>query len=177
MAWFRSKTCGGGTYNTLCVVPIGGLPIFRSETEWCLFYYNSTACGPIKDDAQSRMLTYSLTYHNANGALGVLTVILVSVLHSWCVHGCIVPNLRRVNLLLSLTLATVLQLCLTVNFLEGIITRPIVQKSRESNIPLWLTLPILGCFLTGSITLFSKSSILQRNAGTENFWPGEQQLT
>lgn len=135
-----------------------------------------------------------------------------------------------------------IKLALTVNFLEGIITRPIVQKSRESNIPLWLTvslwcfawresflphsfratfllfvfqLPTIGCFAigayrkrraltsmlfvlsrystreatstfaffiqsdsylpsfaAGAITLFSPSSVSQRNAGTDQFWPG-----
>jgi hypothetical protein len=72
----------------------------------------------------------------------------------------------------AIALFTVLMLALTVNFLEGIITRPIVQKSRESNIPLWLTLPTIGCFAIGAITLFSPSSVSQRNAGTDQFWPG-----
>ena len=26
---------------------------------------------------------------------------------------------------------------------------PIVQRSKESNIPLWLTFPIVGCFTVG----------------------------
>jgi hypothetical protein len=33
--------------------------------------------------------------------------------------------------------------------LQAIITVPIVQRSKESNIPLWLTLPIVGCYTTG----------------------------
>jgi hypothetical protein len=77
MAWFRSKTCKAGTYNTLCVVPINGLPEHNSEDEWCLAHYNSTRCAPIRNDAQRKMLAYSLTFYNVNGALGVLTVIMV----------------------------------------------------------------------------------------------------
>ena len=33
--------------------------------------------------------------------------------------------------------------------LQAIITVPIVQRSKESNIPLWLTLPIVGCYTLG----------------------------
>lgn len=38
-----------------------------------------------------------------------------------------------------------------------------------------LQFPIIGCFFTGALMLYSPSSILQRNAGTENFWPGTPQ--
>jgi len=37
----------------------------------------------------------------------------------------------------------------TLCVLQGIISLPIVQRSKESNIPLWLTFPIAGCFLIG----------------------------
>ena len=37
----------------------------------------------------------------------------------------------------------------TLCVLQAIITVPIVQRSKESNIPLWLTLPIVGCFTVG----------------------------
>jgi hypothetical protein len=37
----------------------------------------------------------------------------------------------------------------TLCILQAIITVPIVQRSKESNIPLWLTLPIVGCYTTG----------------------------
>lgn len=42
----------------------------------------------------------------------------------------------------------------TLCVLQGIISLPIVQRSKESNIPLWLTFPIAGCFLIGSILLY-----------------------
>jgi hypothetical protein len=37
----------------------------------------------------------------------------------------------------------------TLCILQAIITVPIVQRSKESNIPLWLTLPIVGCYTAG----------------------------
>ena len=37
----------------------------------------------------------------------------------------------------------------TLCVLQAIITMPIVQRSKESNIPLWLTFPIVGCFTVG----------------------------
>lgn len=42
----------------------------------------------------------------------------------------------------------------TLSVLQGIISLPIVQRSKESNIPLWLTFPIAGCFLIGVILLY-----------------------
>ena len=42
----------------------------------------------------------------------------------------------------------------TLSVLQGIISLPIVQRSKESNIPLWLTFPVAGCFLIGVILLY-----------------------
>jgi hypothetical protein len=42
----------------------------------------------------------------------------------------------------------------TLCILQDIISLPIVQRSKEANIPLWLTFPIGGCFLIGSIILY-----------------------
>ena len=42
----------------------------------------------------------------------------------------------------------------TLSMLQGIISLPIVQRSKESNIPLWLTFPIAGSFLIGVIILY-----------------------
>lgn len=65
-----------------------------------------------------------------------------------------------------------LQLSLTVHLVEGIITKPIVQKSRERNIPLWLVLPMVGCLLTGALLLFLPSSALRYDIGETYYWPG-----
>lgn len=131
MAWFRSKFCVQNTYNTECVVPIRGLPDFTSEDEWCKEYYDNMRCSGIKNNAQGKMIRFSYTFYNLNGAVGVITVLLVSIDKYQIFDVAVIPC-SRTNTRFD-------QLCLTVNFLEGIITRPIVQKSRESNIPLWLT--------------------------------------
>jgi len=47
----------------------------------------------------------------------------------------------------------------TLNVLQAIITLPIVQRSKESNIPLWLTFPIIGSYMIGYVLLFSETSI------------------
>jgi hypothetical protein len=60
-------------------------------------------------------------------------------------------------------------LFLMVNSLERIISKPIVQKSREQNVPAWLTLPTLGCALVGAIYQYSPSSLLA-DASTGNGW-------
>ena len=61
---------------------------------------------------------------------------------------------------------------LIVNSLERIITKPIVQKSRESNVPAWLSLPSITNMLVGGILLFSQSSLLNTNSGSESSWIG-----
>jgi hypothetical protein len=40
---------------------------------------------------------------------------------------------------------------------ENVITVPIVQRSKESNIPLWLTLPAVGCCAIGYLLAFRDS--------------------
>ena len=59
-----------------------------------------------------------------------------------------------------------------VKVLENVITRPILAKSKERNIPLWLTLPCIGCTATGVALLFSPSSILKLGAELSKSWPG-----
>jgi len=43
----------------------------------------------------------------------------------------------------------VLLMWVILNLLQAIITLPIVQRSKEGNIPLWLTVPIVGCYTIG----------------------------
>lgn len=60
---------------------------------------------------------------------------------------------------------------LTICMLEGIITKPIVQASRESNAPAWMFVPIVGCFSLGAVFLFNASSIFE--GGTRaHVWVG-----
>ncbi|KAL7518360.1 hypothetical protein ACHAWX_005623 [Stephanocyclus meneghinianus] len=58
-----------------------------------------------------------------------------------------------------LALLLVALMWVTLSVLQGIISLPIVQRSKESNIPLWLTFPIAGCFLIGVILLFGPRSV------------------
>lgn len=76
-AWFRSNTCRNDTYNTLCVVPIDGLPLFDNETEWCEFYYNSTDCEGIRNEAQLEVSKHSYTYYLLNAVVGMIVFFLV----------------------------------------------------------------------------------------------------
>lgn len=139
LSWFRSYFCPVGTANSLCKVPIGGGADFSSEMDWCIYNYNATNCGEIRNNAQTDMEVTLLTYY---GALG-----------GW---GCI---------LLFLML-------LMMNSLERIISKPIVQKSRETNVPAWLTLPTLGNGLVGSVLLYSQASLLSTDSGADYEWIG-----
>lgn len=65
-----------------------------------------------------------------------------------------------------------LLLLLSLGLLHQIISFPIVQRSKEANIPLWLTFPIIFCIAMGSILLFSPSSVLGNQKGTELYWIG-----
>jgi len=64
----------------------------------------------------------------------------------------------------------VILLVLAVNVLEGIITKPVVQSSRESNVPAWLMLPTVGSVAIGLTFLYSKSSVL--SAQSRENWVG-----
>ena len=52
-------------------------------------------------------------------------------------------------------------LLLVVNSLERIISKPIVQKSRESNVPGWLTFPTIATAFVGLVYYISPSSVLR----------------
>mmetsp|Transcript_2879 Transcript_2879/g.5258 ORF Transcript_2879/g.5258 Transcript_2879/m.5258 type:complete len:751 (-) Transcript_2879:1131-3383(-) len=58
-------------------------------------------------------------------------------------------------------LLLVVLMWVTLCVLQAIITLPIVQRSKESNIPLWLTSPIVGCYLVGYVLLYTRTSIAE----------------
>jgi len=66
----------------------------------------------------------------------------------------------------------VILLLLSLGLLEGIISAPIVQRSKETNISLWLTFPIIFCFAGGLTLLFSPSSLLTNDSGSDIYWIG-----
>ena len=69
-----------------------------------------------------------------------------------------------------------IQLFLIVNTLERIISRPMVQKSRESNVPAWLSLPTIGCSIVGAVFRYSPSSVLSARSGSTYSWIGTAYL-
>ena len=66
----------------------------------------------------------------------------------------------------------IILLLLSLGLLEGIISAPIVQRSKETNISLWLTFPIIFCFAGGMVLLFSPSSLLTNDSGSDIYWIG-----
>ena len=65
-----------------------------------------------------------------------------------------------------------IQLFLLVNTLERIISKPLVRKSRQSNVPAWLSLPILSCVIFGLVYTYAETSGLSARSKTEANWIG-----
>jgi len=63
-------------------------------------------------------------------------------------------------------------LFLALTLLEGIITAPIVRSSKQANIPFWLTLPIIGCIVGGSLLLFSPTTVTGDDSSDQVYWIG-----
>lgn len=63
------------------------------------------------------------------------------------------------NAIWALVLALIMWVTLCV--LQAIITLPIVQRSKESNIPMWLIVPIVGSFAIGYLLNYSRSSVTE----------------
>ena len=61
---------------------------------------------------------------------------------------------------------------LMINSLEIIISKPIIQKSRETNVPSWLLLPTVLNALAGALFEFSPSSLLNTISGAGGEWIG-----
>ena len=66
----------------------------------------------------------------------------------------------------------IILIMLALGVLEGIISPNLVQRSKESNISLWLTLPIVGCFAGGSALLFAPQAISNGSSYNGLFWIG-----
>lgn len=61
---------------------------------------------------------------------------------------------------------------LQVDTLHDIISRPLVHKSFESNIPMWLSLPTIGSALFGAGLSFAQSSVLNVASGSRGRFIG-----
>uniref|UniRef100_A0A6U6ETL4 Transmembrane protein n=1 Tax=Odontella aurita TaxID=265563 RepID=A0A6U6ETL4_9STRA len=75
----------------------------------------------------------------------------------------------------GLILIVLLYLALTL--LQGIITAPIVASSKQTNVPMWLSLPAVGCLVGGTVFLFSPSSATGDQSGRNVFWIGVTYMT
>lgn len=139
-----------------------------SERDWCLDRYQATNCTAIRDAAQDEVENLMVKFFNTNLALGVILVLVVSQAYAMCsVRLC-----YCVFFTLTKTAMLVLQLFLIVKTLERIISRPMVQKSRESNVPAWLSLPFMGCTVVGAVFRYSESSVLSERFGSAYDWIG-----
>ncbi|KAL7572836.1 hypothetical protein ACA910_014690 [Epithemia clementina (nom. ined.)] len=72
----------------------------------------------------------------------------------------------------SFGLALICLLFLVVSTLEGIISKPLVRKSRQSNIPAWMSLPIVSCSVFGTIFTTAQTSVLNTRSDTNANWIG-----
>jgi hypothetical protein len=63
-------------------------------------------------------------------------------------------------------------LLLSTNTLMHIISKPLVQKSRENNLAAWLTLPLLGCIGLGTVLAFSDVSVVKTDVRSKYSWAG-----
>lgn len=74
-------------------------------------------------------------------------------------------------------ISMIMLLIMIVNTLEGIISKPLIQKSRESNVPAWFALPTMACTTLGAVFAFSASSVLNTESNTDANWIGPIYLT
>jgi hypothetical protein len=161
LAWFRNYFCSPrSTANTLCAAPVTD-----NVTEWCIAHYNSTECEAIRGAAQSDMERFMISYYYINAIWGLCLIALVRRLKMPQEKDFPIPNIR------DSSLHSFIQLLLVVNTLESIISRPLVQKSRESNVPAWFLLPTVGSLSIGTLYAFSNTSVLSTRSG------GEQQAS
>lgn len=65
-----------------------------------------------------------------------------------------------------------LLLLLALAMLEGIISAPIVQSSKEANVPRWLSAPTVGCAIYSYLLLSSTSSIFKNDNFLSIYWIG-----
>jgi hypothetical protein len=137
-------------YNTLCTVPIG-----TNETQWCIQNYNSTSCSAIRENAQTKALWSLHRFYDFTALWALLQAGLVSTtcMASLADLPSELLGTHGVFLLLA-------QLLLAIHSLENIISKPLVQKSREANVPGWLSVPCIGCLALGGFLTFSPQSSL-----------------
>lgn len=76
-----------------------------------------------------------------------------------------------------LGVVVVLILFLVVSTLQDIISRPVVEKSRQGNVPAWFALPIMACITLGAVFAFSDTSALNIKSNFAANWIGPVYLS
>ena len=107
------------------------------------------------------METWILSFYYVNASIGLVLICLVSN------SNMPFPTMNKDDSPICYFLQ---QVVLAVNTLEHIISKPLVQKSRESNVPAWMSLPIVSCIVFGSVFAFSESSVLNSRTQSEATW-------
>lgn len=129
----REFFCPPGTADAECAVPVQGGAEYETEEKWCMNQYN----------VSFNNSTYCQDIRDeSQDEYNVASRIFYTANAIWA-------------------LVLVLLIWVTLCVLQGIITLPIVQRSKESNIPLWLTFPIVGCYSIGYLLIYSESSFEQ----------------
>lgn len=149
-----------------------------NETDWCIDQYQATNCSIVRDEAQHETEDMLMFFFNGNAAWGAALLMVVSLYCNKCFFVCVesLKSARESRLTFNsagvLLRALSIQLFLIVTTLERIISRPMVQKSRESNVPAWLSLPTIFCSVVGAVFRYSPSSVLSARSGSTYSWIG-----
>lgn len=163
MASLHDLHTGGADYDT--------------EEEWCIAKYNQTNCEEIRQSAQQKWNTWGRTV-SLKGLPGELDP---NVSDSYHPFG-FTPQFYTCNGIWGLFVVVLLWVTLCI--LQAIISLPIVQRSKESNIPLWvsnetrarmyafllntgthdgfdfqLSVPIAGSYAIGYVLLEAETSV------------------
>jgi len=149
MAWFREVLCKDGTAHCACARPL----IMENDTAimslWCQANCNindSSVNTTTNEDAINYWLNNT---SDCDLEIREKAVTRMSGISYFFFVASAIGGLVLVALLV-----------LALFLLQRIISEPIVKSSKEANIPLWLTFPIICCFLGGYFFLFSIDSIL-----------------
>ena len=163
LAWFRYQSCPSGTYQTSCTVPDFGNA--TEEVAWCRINYNATDCTEIRDQAQYKTLRFLKGFYFFTGGWGLVLLLLVRESEK-CNKRC------SQRLRLTAAINSFPQIFLAMDTLEQIISKPLVQKSRQSNIPGWLSLPMLTCLGVGVILILFEDSTTGKDYLSQFQWMG-----
>lgn len=148
---------------------------------WCVVamidYFNAKQVWITKWWTSQEMAWFRWTYCDPQDTYNSLcTVPLVENATGWCLAVYNSTDCARIRddaqatMLTSLNILTyfsagwglviVFLLCVTQGTLTRIITKPLVEKSRTSNVAGWLSLPILACLAFGLFIAFANQSVL-----------------